>query len=343
MHVEPFMQTLCMNGSSERAVPRYVSTGHLPKGGHVQALINDAHSRFGSTMGGDNTRVYPALATVSRELFGICAVDVDGSVYACGDSDIAFAMMSVAKPFVFALLCQEFGPQKVRRVIGVNATGLPYGSLTAVERSAAGRTNPMVNPGAIATTNLAPGRDPEAQWEFLCEGISRFAGHQLALDDAVYRSASATNFRNQSAAQLLADYRLVKDPIAAVELYTRQSCLAVTARDLATMGATLANGGVNPLTGVRVVEADVCRYTLAVMATAGLYENSGEWLYAIGLPGKSGIGGGIVTAAPGKGGLGTYAPPLDEAGNSVKGQKATRFLSEQLGLNLFASEPSTNS
>jgi glutaminase len=175
---------------------------------------------------------------------------------------------------------------------------------------------------------------------FIWEGLSGFAGRELALDDEIYRSASETNHRNQSLARLLQSYgRLYADPAEAVELYTRQSCLRVTVRDLAVMGATLADGGVNPLTQAAVVTPESCHCTLAVMATAGLYETSGEWLYDIGLPGKSGIGGGIVTVAPGKGGLGTFAPLLDDAGNSVKGQLATAFLSRRLGLDLFASEP----
>jgi glutaminase len=197
----------------------------------------------------------------------------------------------------------------------------------------------MVNPGAIAVTSLVPGADGKEKWRFIRDGLSRFAGRELELDDEVYRSASETNHRNRSLAGLLQSYdRLYSDPAEAVDLYTRQSCLKVTARDLAVMGATLADGGVNPLTREQVVDVESCHCTLAVMTTAGLYETSGDWLYDIGLPGKSGIGGGVVTVAPGKGGLGTFAPLLDAAGNSVKGQLAAAFLSRRLGLDLFASE-----
>jgi glutaminase len=248
--------------------------------------------------------------------------------------------MSVSKPFVFALVCQAVGPEEARERIGVNATGLAFNSLAAVEQGDGGKTNPMVNPGAIATTSLAPGQTADAKWRFIHAGLSRFAGRALALDAEVYASASATNDRNQGIARLLRSCeRLYWDPAEATDLYTRQCALSVSARDLAVMGATLADGGVNPLTRERVVDAASCRYALAVMATAGLYETSGDWLYDIGLPGKSGIGGGIVTVAPGKGALGTFAPPLDAAGNSVKGQLAARFLSERLGLDLFASLP----
>jgi glutaminase len=198
----------------------------------------------------------------------------------------------------------------------------------------------MVNSGAIATTSLVPGANIETKWRFIHEGLSRFAGRTLPLNTEVYKSASETNDRNQSIARLLHSCgRIYLDPSETTDLYTKQCSLNVSAKDLAVMGATLADGGVNPLTKERVVDAASCRYALAVMATAGLYETSGDWLFDIGLPGKSGIGGGIVTVSPGKGGLGTFAPPLDKAGNSVKGQLVAGFLAEQLGMNLFLSKP----
>jgi glutaminase len=276
------------------------------------------------------------------DLFGICLVGTSGKAYTAGDADHPFSIMSVSKPFVFALVCEALGPEGAREAIGVNATGLPFNSLAAIEQGHEGRTNPMVNSGAIATTALVPGTSLEERWHAIHDGLSRFAGRPLALNDEVYASASETNHRNQSIARLLQSYqRLALPPADAVDLYTRQCSLNVTARDMAVMGATLADGGVNPVTRERVVDASVCHYVLAVMATAGLYETSGDWLYAIGLPGKSGIGGGIVTVSPGKGGLGTFAPPLDTAGNSVKGQLVSRFLSQALGMDLFVSRPAS--
>jgi glutaminase len=198
----------------------------------------------------------------------------------------------------------------------------------------------MVNPGAIATTSLVPGASSAEKWTFISQGLSRFAGRPLALDRDVFASASATNHVNHDLARLLERAgRIYWDAAEAVDLYTKQCALAVSARDLAVMGATLADGGVNPVTNEQVVDAETCRYALTVMTTAGLYETSGDWLYDIGLPGKSGIGGGIVTVAPGKGGLGTFSPPLDAAGNSVRGQLAAKFLSQRLGMDLFASKP----
>ena len=318
----------------------YVSTGHLPPQQEIEELVEEAYARFKSNNDGKNSQVYPALAKVPSELFGICIVGTSGNVYAIGDSDYEFTIMSVSKPFIFALVCEEIGVEEARQKLGVNATGMAFNSLAGIERSPDGRSNPMVNSGAIATTSLVPGGNLEARWKFIHDGLSRFAGRKLPLNDEVYASASATNFRNQAIARMLQSYgRIYIDPADAVDLYTKQCALNVSAKDLAVMGATLADGGVNPITKERVVDPSVCHYALAVMTTAGLYETSGDWLFDIGLPGKSGIGGGIVTVSPGKGGLGTFAPPLDAAGNSVKGQLAAKYLSQALGMDLFASQP----
>lgn len=317
-----------------------VSTGRLPSPERVIAEINAAHARFAPIADGVVADYIPALARVPAGLFGLCVAGVNGAVHAVGDADHEFSIQSISKPFVFALVCQALGGQIARARVGVNATGLPFNSVMAIELNAERTMNPMVNAGAIATTSLAPGATAEAKWRFVQQGLSRFAGRELTLDQEVYESEAATNQRNQGIARLLQAYgRLYCDPAEAVDVYTRQCALRISCRDLAVMGATLADGGVNPLTRERVLDADRCQRVLAVMATAGLYEQSGDWLYEVGLPGKSGVGGGIVTVAPGKGSLGTFAPPLDAAGNSVRGQLATKYLSEALGMNLFASRP----
>lgn len=324
---------------STEAPENFISTGYLPAAELVQKLVTESHSRFKSTSGGENSKVYPALARASADLFGVCIVGTSGSIYSAGDYEHEFTIMSVSKAFVFALVCQAVGVEEVRQKIGVNATGYAFNSLAAVERSSDGRTNPMVNSGAIATTSLVPGDSHEAKWEFIHEGLSRFAGRKLSMNDEVYTSATETNYRNKSIANLLQSYnRIYTDPGQAVDLYTTQCSLNVSARDLAVMGATLADGGVNPITRERVVDAAICHYALAVMTTSGLYEASGDWLFDIGLPAKSGIGGGIVTVSPGKGGLGTFSPPLDAAGNSVKGQHVAKFLSQRLGMDMFISQ-----
>jgi glutaminase len=318
----------------------HVSTGHLPSGRKVRELVAEAYERFKTNSEGENSQIYPALAEVPDDLFGVCMVSTKEDVYEAGDAEYEFAIMSVSKPFVFALVCEMLGPEIARERLGVNSTGLPFNSLAAVECGEDGKTNPMVNSGAIATTSLVPGITLDDKWKFIHEGLSRFAGRTLSLNEEVYHSATKTNHRNRSIARLLQSYnRIYFDPVQVTDLYTRQCSLNVSAKDLAVMGATLADGGVNPLTKEQVVHPSICHYALAVMTTAGLYETSGDWLYEIGLPGKSGIGGGIVTVSPGKGGLGTFAPPLDKAGNSVKGQLVASFLSQRLGMDLFVSKP----
>lgn len=319
---------------------RFVSTGTLPPPTDIETLIAQAWAQFRDVSDGRNSVVYPALARQDPDLFGIAVVGRDGRVHRAGDAGHRFAIMSVSKPFLFALVAQEIGPRQAHARLGANATGRPFNSVEAVERSSDGRTNPMVNAGAIMATGLAPGTTTADKWAFIQKGLSGFAGRDLSLNAEVADSALATNFRNRGLANMLHGLgHLPCGPDEAVELYTRQCSLDVSACDLAVMGATLANGGINPLTGLRIVDADVCRYTLAVMATSGMYENSGDWLYEVGLPAKSGIGGGIVTVSPGKGGVGTFAPPLDAAGNSVKGQMVARYLSQQLGMDMFIARP----
>jgi glutaminase len=317
-----------------------VSTGKLPSTARVQSLVDLAYLRFKDNQEGQQADYYPALAQVPVDEFGICIAGVDGQLISAGDTLIPFTIMSISKPFLFALVCQVHGIDQVRQKLGVNSTGLPFNSIQAVEQSPDRLTNPMVNPGAIAATSLVPGASFEAKWQFIHQGLSCFAGRELGVNEEVYLSASASNQRNQVIARLLASYELFyADPLESVDLYTRQCSLDVTATDLAVMAATLADGGLNPVTGDQVIDRSLCAPVLAVMATAGMYETSGDWLYDIGLPGKSGVGGGIITVAPGKGGLGTFSPRLDRAGNSVRGQLAAKFLSARLGLNIFASKP----
>lgn len=323
-------------------VEPFVSTGRLPDPDLVQEHLEAAFARCVDVRDGEVADYIPALADAAPDLFGACIVEVDGQVHAVGDVDRPFSIQSVSKPFVFALVCEALGAEDARARLGVNATGLPFDSVMAVELNDSRTMNPMVNAGAIATTSLVPGNTAEEKWSKVWDGLSRFAGHRLELDDDVYASERDTNLRNRGIAHLLDSYgRVHFDPDEATEVYTRQCSLRVTAEDLAVMGATLADGGVNPRTGERVIAARHCKRVLAVMATAGLYERSGDWMYEVGLPGKSGVSGGIVTVSPGKGGLGTYSPRLDPHGNSVRGQLLTRDLAERLGLNIFTSDAVT--
>ena len=320
--------------------PQSVSTGTLPNWDRVEQLTQEAHARFRDDTSGVVADYIPALAEVDPELFGLAVAVVDGGLHDAGDATHPFSIQSISKMFVYAMAIQEIGHAKVREIVGVNNTGLPFNSVMALELNGGHPGNPMVNAGAIATTALIPGSTGVEQWERIREGLSAFAGRSLRLDAEVYRSEAETNERNRALGWLLRSYgRLDKDPDEIVDIYTRQCALTVTAHDLAVMGATLADGGVNPVTGVRVVSEAVCRDTLAVVASTGLYERSGEWLFEIGLPAKSGVSGGILAIAPGKGAAAGFSPRLDSAGNSVRSQLALSLLSRSLGLNLFASTP----
>lgn len=319
-------------------VEQRVSTGVLPPAPQIDDVLAAAFARAETHAEGAIADYIPILAKADPEAFGLCIADVDGVVHELGDTRIRFSIQSISKAFVYALVCEEIGHERVLEVVGVNNTGLAFNSVVAIELNDGHPMNPMVNAGALATTALMPGDSAAEQWENVRVGLSRFAGRPLELDEEVYASEAASNLRNRAIAQLLRSYgRIERDPVDVVDVYTRQCALAVDARDLAIMAATLADGGVNPVTGERVVSAEVCRDTLAVLAASGLYEASGEWLFEIGLPGKSGVAGGLITVAPGKVGVGSYAPPLDSAGNSVRGQIATAYLSRALGLNIFAS------
>ncbi|CAN7275189.1 glutaminase A [Microbacterium foliorum] len=322
-------------------IPQQVSTGALPGWDRVDELVREAHRRYADDRTGAVADYIPVLAEADPELFGLAVIEVDGGLHDAGDALHPFSIQSISKMFVYALAIQEHGHERVREIVGVNNTGLAFNSLMALELNAGHPMNPMVNAGAIATTALMPGQTSVEQWERVREGLSAFAGRPLSLDGVVYASEAETNERNRAMGWLLRSYgRLTGDPDDVVDVYTRQCALSVTAHDLAVMGATLADGGVNPITGERVVSADVCRDTLAVVASTGLYETSGEWLFEIGLPAKSGVAGGIVAVAPGKGAVAGFSPRLDRAGNSVRSQLAIGHLSRALGLNLFASAPS---
>lgn len=347
-HVREILGVEAMQQSNEAAhsESRLVMNGALPGGDAVAEVLHEAYAQFRGVDDGDISQVYPELSRSDPAHFGLALVDVEGHSFVEGDDDVSFALMSVAKPFVFALACETHGVDYVCDEVGMDATGLPFNSAAAVERNG-GRTNPMVNAGAIATASLISGSTSprsipneflEDRWAFIVERLSAFAGRELELDHDVLESARTTNFRNRGLGNLLAGLgRIVGDTNDAIELYTRQSCLSVTALDLAVMAATLADGGANPITKQQVVGGEEARAALAAMTIAGMYETSGSWLMRVGLPGKSGIAGGVIAVSPGKGALGSYSPLLDPAGNSVRGTLAARWISRRLGLDILAS------
>ncbi|MBB2956147.1 glutaminase A [Pseudoclavibacter helvolus] len=315
-----------------------ISTGQLPDSDDVKTAVDETYEQFSSVDDGEVPDYIPALADADPDLFGICIVSTEGQAYSRGDAELLFTIQSISKAFVFALVREEVGHTKARELVGVNNTGLPFDSVMAIEINGGRTMNPLVNAGALATSALAPGETWEEKWDFILRGLSAFAGRDLKIDEDAFESERKNNIRNQGIARLLQSYgHITLDPHEVTELYTRQCALLVSTEDLAVMGATLADGGRNPKTGEQVIGQGASRDALAVMAANGLYEASGEWLYEIGMPAKSGVSGGLVTIAPGKGGFASYSPRLDDAGNSVRGIKAARHLSNELGMNLFAS------
>jgi glutaminase len=306
----------------------------------IQSVLNDAYAKFKDVKEGKNADYIKELANVDPNIFGIALITVDGEVYTKGDISSRVSIQSVSKVFTMAQIIEDLGSQAVQDKIGVDATGMRFNSIVAVELQKGKEINPLVNPGAIAATSLVPGKDSSEKWRHIVEMQSAFAGRSLSLNMPVYISEAGDNLRNQAIAHLLLAYnRMYFDPVQSTDIYTKQCALDVNAKDLATMAATLANGGVNPVTKKKVVSVETTMHTLPVMATAGLYDDSGIWFYNSGLPAKSGVGGGLLAVCPGKFGIAVVSPPLDAAGNSVKAQLVIRYVVEQLKANPYLIQP----
>lgn len=303
----------------------------------VEGIVRQAYEQFKSDTSGKNADYIPFLAQVDPKLFGVAVVSTDNQVFVLGDVNYSFSIQSISKVFTLALAIQEFGPEAVFKKIGSEPTGRPFNSPLAVVDMGTHSGNPFVNAGAIATTSLIPGKDAAAKWNKILAFYSKVAGAPLELIDDVYKSEAATNTGNKALSMLLAKYdRIYADPFESVDIYTKQCSVGVNALELARMGATLANNGVNPATGERVIKREYVQYILSTMTMAGLYDGSGGWAWHVGLPAKSGVGGGIVAVAPGKGAIAVFAPPLDEAGNSIKAQKVIEYVARELNYNLFS-------
>jgi len=285
---------------------------------------------------------------VDSNIYGIALVTPDGKVYTAGDVKSEVSIQSISKVFTMAKVVEEQGADAIEKTIGVDATGMRFNSIVAVEfaEKAFGgpEINPLVNPGAIAATSMVKGATRGEVWNSILAFYSDFAARKLSVNQEVFKSESDTNQRNQAIGALMYAYGFIKaNPQQATDIYTEQCSVNVNAQDLATMAATLANGAKNPVTGKQVMKAENVPRVLAVMATAGLYDDSGKWLYHSGLPGKSGVGGGIIAVSPGKFGIAIISPPLDEAGNSVRAQKAIIDISNALGGNPYGSKPRSSS
>jgi glutaminase len=308
-----------------------------PRQEFVKRAIDDAYARYRSDTSGKNADYIPYLAQVDPKLFGVAVVTTDNQSYAIGDTAYAFSIQSISKVFTLALAMQELGAAKVFERIGSEPTGRPFNSVVAVVDMPTHTGNPLVNAGAIAATSLISGRSADEKWNKIMNFYAKAAGEKLSLIDDVYKSEAATNQGNRALAALLVKYeRIYSDPLEAVDIYTKGCSVGANVKQLAQMGATLANNGINPVTGERVIREVDIPHILSAMTMAGLYDASGAWAWHVGLPAKSGVGGAILAIAPGKGAIAVFAPRLDEAGNSVKAQKVITHVAEKLDYNLFS-------
>ena len=309
-----------------------------------QKAVDAAYAKFKDLAEGKNADYIPALAKVDPKIYGIALVTTDGKVYSAGDLKSEVSIQSISKVFTMAKVAEESGYDAIVKTIGVDATGMRFNSIVSVEfaKKALGgpEINPLVNPGAITATSMLKGNTRDEIWKGLLATYSDFAGRPLSVNQEVFKSEADTNQRNQAIGQLMYAYEYIKkEPMRAVDIYTEQCAVSVNAKDLAVMAATLANGGKNPVTGRQVMNVVNVPGTLAVMATAGLYDDSGKWYFRTGLPAKSGVGGGIIAVCPGKFGIAVISPPLDDAGNSVKAQKTIADIVATLKANPLASMP----
>ena len=308
-----------------------------PNRERVEAVVTEAYNKFRADTSGKNADYIPFLAQVDSKLFGVSVVTTDNQVFNLGDVNYSFSIQSISKVYTLALAMEELGADKVFQRVGSEPTGRAFNSPVAVVEMPTHTANPLVNAGAIATTSLISGSDANEKWNKILGFYSKAAGEKLTLIDEVYKSEAATNTGNKALSMLLAKYdRIYADPFESVDIYTKQCSVGVNATQLARMGATLANNGKNPATGEQVIKSEDIPFILSVMTMAGLYDSSGYWAWHVGLPSKSGVGGGIVAVAPGKGAIAVFAPRLDEAGNSVKAQKVIQYVADKLDYNVYS-------
>ena len=308
-----------------------------PKRAQAEAVVREAFEKFKTDNSGKNADYIPFLAQVDSGMFGVAIVTTDNQILSLGETKYSFSIQSISKVYTLALAMNELGADKVFEKIGSEPTGRAFNNPQAVVEMPTHTGNPYVNAGAIATTSLIPAKNADEKWAKILNFYGEAAGEKLMLIDEVYKSEAATNTGNKALSYLLAKYdRIYADPFESVDVYTKQCSVGVNVVQLARMGATLANNGVNPVTGKQVIKAENVPYILSSMMMAGLYDGSGGWAWKVGLPAKSGVGGGIVAVVPGKGAIAVFSPRLDEAGNSVKAQRVIEYVAKNLDFNLFS-------
>src|SRR5215204_6017737 len=303
----------------------------------VETTVREAFEKFKSDTSGKNADYIPFLAQVDSTMFGVAVVTTDNQAFSLGETKYAFSIQSISKVYTLALAMNELGALRVFESVGSEPTGRAFNSPVAVVDMPTHTANPLVNAGAIATTSLVSGTNANDKWNKILDFYGKAAGEKLTLIDEVYKSEAATNDGNKALSMLLKKYdRIYADPFQSVDIYTKQCSVGVNVVQLARMGATLANNGKNPTTGEQVIKPENIPYVLSSMMMAGLYDGSGCWSWHVGLPAKSGVGGGIVAVVPGKGAIAVFAPPLDEAGNSVKAQKVIEYIAKRLDFNIYS-------
>jgi glutaminase len=305
-----------------------------------QRVVDAAYAKYKNLRDGRNADYIPILTETPSDLFGVVVATRDGKLYSAGDVDYRFSIQSVAKPFTAALIMTQQSPSMLRDKIGVEPTGLPFNSKLAIEVHEARSVNPLVNAGALAAVSLVQASSESDRWNQVLQNLSDFAARPLSVLDKVYESEYSTAFGNRAIANLLYNYgRLYSDPEEALRIYTRECSVGVSTRDLGLMGATIANGGLNPVTRKQVMPAKHVPELLALMAMAGFYDESGDWMFTAGLPAKTGVGGGIVAIVPGRFAIAAFSPRINEAGNSIRALRAIRDIAGELGVGVFGANP----
>ncbi len=303
----------------------------------IAEIVNDAYEHCKRIKEGNNAGYIPFLAKENSELFGISLCFVDGEMINIGDHEHIFGMESISKVATALLVLKEYGCETVLKMIGADATGMPYNSIMAILLEKDHPSTPLVNAGAIAAVSMVrPTGNKGQKWKSICDNVNALCGSRTEFIEELYHSEALCNFNNRSIAWLLKSYnRIYDDPELSLDLYTKQCSLGVTCQQLSTFAATIANGGVNPTSNTRIFESHLSPKITSMMASVGLYEHSGDWLFSSGIPAKTGVGGGIMGVLPGLFGIAAFAPPLDEAGNSVKAQAAIKFIMKKAGFNIF--------
>ncbi len=306
----------------------------------LKNAIQEAYISLKENKGGKNANYIPYLANVDSNLFGISVCLPDGEILSVGDCNYRFGIESISKVATAILVLRDYGAETMLKMIGADATGMPFNSILAILLENNHPSTPLVNAGAISAVSMVrPVGNSRGKWEAIKNYIAELCGSETPLIDELYRSECESNHKNRSIAWLLKSYnRIYDEPEIALDLYTRQCSLGVTAKQLSIMAATISCGGYNPVTKKEVFPKRQTAKAVSMMATVGMYEHTGDWMFSVGIPAKSGVGGGIIGVLPGIFGIAAFAPPIDEAGNSVKAQLAIRQIIERLNLNIFSGE-----